>query len=375
MASNSRSTLHRRPVNPSTTRCAAGGRLVPDVDPPPKPPAILQVLSFGIIVFLACLQFLPATHIRDPRNPLRYWIPLGPNRTVKSENVEIGRIHVVSWTDCLDLRAIAVLVNSTLSSSRSPENIHFHFFIPEGEDEELSYYKLKVLLPHSNMDIIGQKEVKEKLQIALPEWNLLWSSLEIIPLVIPLINHSWSRYLYVSSDTMIKGNVEELYGVHLGLYAIAAATDCSRILGSYVNIDVVNAIQRTAAKSWVSDEPYDKNACTPDFSLLLVHAEKLDKELMKAISWWIKVLNLKDEGNIKINAAVALALHSKYLKLPSLWKIHDSVSSGFQNETNVLRYDGPARVCSEDKRQHQELDTSNTWRQYLNPKSDGVLAR
>jgi hypothetical protein len=27
-------------------------------------------------------------------------------------------VHVVSWMDCLDLRVLAVLANSTLSSSR-----------------------------------------------------------------------------------------------------------------------------------------------------------------------------------------------------------------------------------------------------------------
>jgi len=38
---------------------------------------------------------------------------------------------------------------------RFPEHIHFHFFVPEHEDERSSYYKLKVLLPHSNLDITG----------------------------------------------------------------------------------------------------------------------------------------------------------------------------------------------------------------------------
>jgi len=74
------------------------------------------------------------------------------------------------------------------------------------------------------------------------------------------------------------------------------------------------------------------------------------------------------------NAAVALALYNRYLKLPSVWKLHDSMPSEFRNETNILLYDGPLRVCSEDMRQHQGLDTSNLWRQYLNPKSDVILA-
>lgn len=281
---------------------------------------------------------------------------------------------MVSWTDCLDLRMLAVLVNSTLSSSRFPEHIYFHFFVPDGEDEKLSYYKLKVLLPHSNLTIIGQKEVKEKLRTVIPEWDLLGPSLhELVPLLIPIINPSLSRYIYISSAIMMKGNIEELFGVDLGMYALAAAKDCSKRLGDYVNIDVLNAIQRTAAKVWVSDEPYDRNACLPDFNLALFNTWKLDKKLLEAILWWTKVLNLKDERSNKINTAVVLALYNKYLNLPSVWKIPDSIASEFYNETNILWYDGPARVCS-GMRQHQGIDTSNMWRQYLNSKSDVILA-
>ncbi|XP_028548107.1 uncharacterized protein LOC114578788 [Dendrobium catenatum] len=36
----------------------------------------------------------------------------------ENHDVEIGRINVVTWMDCLDLRMLAVLANSTLSSSR-----------------------------------------------------------------------------------------------------------------------------------------------------------------------------------------------------------------------------------------------------------------
>ncbi|KAJ6796872.1 Uncharacterized protein M6B38_220685 [Iris pallida] len=287
--------LHRRPVNPSAS--AAGGPLRPDVDPPPKPPRVLQLLSIALIVLLACLQLLPATHFRGPSGPGMgtTWIPFHSVPT-STEEVGDGRIHVVSWTDCLDLRALAVLANSTISNSRLAENVYFHFFLPEGEDEKLSYYKLKVLFPHLNLDIMGQKEVKEKLQTALPEWELLWPSLhELLPLIIPSITTSFSRFIYLSSDVIIKGHIEELFGVDLGPYAIASAEDCTKQLGDYVKIDIVNAIQRTAAKTWVSSEPYDTHACIPDFRVVLVDMKNVDKELVEAIPWWNKVLSLKDE--------------------------------------------------------------------------------
>lgn len=90
----------------------------------------------------------------------------------------------------------------------------------------------------------------------------------------------------------LQGNVEELFDVDLGSYAIAAAEDCNRRLGDYVNFEVLNAIQRTEAKTWVSDKPYDKDACLPDFNVLLFDARKLDNNLVDVIAWWSKILNL-----------------------------------------------------------------------------------
>lgn len=292
---------------------------------------------------------------------------------MSTEEVGDGRIHVVSWMDCLDLRALAVLANSTISNSRLAENVYFHFFLPEGEDEKLSYYKLKVLFPHLNLDIIGQKEVKEKLQTALPEWELLWPSLhELLPFIIPSITPSFSRFIYLSSDVIVKGHIEELFGVDLGPYAIASAEDCTKQLGDYVKIDIVNAIQRTAAKTWVSSEPYDTHACIPDFSVVLVDMKNVDKELVEAIPWWNEVLSLKDERK-EVNPAIALALYNRYLKLPSDWKLDATVPPKVDNGSNVLHYDGPIRICSEVSKQRVGSDIGNIWRHYLPPKSDAIL--
>lgn len=53
--------------------------------------------------------------------------------------------------------------------------------------------------------IYRQKEVKEKLRTAIPEWDLLGSSLsELAPLFIPIINPSLGRYIYISSAIMMK---------------------------------------------------------------------------------------------------------------------------------------------------------------------------
>ncbi|CAK7335868.1 unnamed protein product [Dovyalis caffra] len=168
-----------------------------------------------------------------------------------------GMVHVVSWMDCLDLRILAVLANSTLSSSSYPELVFFHFFIPGGNEDKVSFYKLKVLFPHSNLEIHGQEEVKEMMRTAF----------------------SGGQYAEPSYEEMAR--VEELIGVDLDDYAIATAEDCSQRLKTFVNSDVLDAIQRSASKPWVSETPYAKDTCLPDLSVLVINARKLEKDFLR----------------------------------------------------------------------------------------------
>ncbi|XP_020095645.1 uncharacterized protein LOC109715173 [Ananas comosus] len=369
------------------------GAIRADVDPPPRPKPIMQKLAIGAIVLLGCVQFfLPASHFRDPSDPRRTWIPYDPSRSspistnkrsfeeeqldmpVKQE-AEVPGTHIFSWTDCLDLRVLAVLANSTLSSSRYPEDVFFHFFIPEHEDEKLSFYKLKVVLPSSNLGIIGQKDVKEKLNIATPEAEFLWNYRhELAPFFISYQHLPLNKYVYVLPDTIIKGNIEDLFSFDLAPYAIGAAEDCSKRVGDYVDIEVLNAIQRTAAKSWISDKPYDKNACLPDFNVLLVEPHKLESTLLESIVWWNKVLDKGSERGNRMKFAIALAFYDKYFKLPSTWKISSSLEADETNEIKALRFDGPTRVCSEDDDRDQGPNHGDIWQQYLSSNSVAVLS-
>jgi hypothetical protein len=57
---------------------------------------------------------------------------------------------------------------------------------------------------------------------------------------------------------VLQARVEELIGVDLDDYAIATAEDCSQRLKTYVNSEVLDAIQRSVSKPWVSETPYAK---------------------------------------------------------------------------------------------------------------------
>lgn len=80
--------LQRRPAAAAAAR--GGGAQEPpprgqraihlDVDPPPRPRPGMQKLAIVAIVVLACLQFLPATHFRDPNDPHRGWISFDHSR-------------------------------------------------------------------------------------------------------------------------------------------------------------------------------------------------------------------------------------------------------------------------------------------------------
>ena len=89
-----------------------------------------------------------------------------------------------------------------------------------------------------------------------------------------------------------QGKIEDLGRMDLGTYAVAATEDCSKRFGDFVSMDVLSAIQRAAAKNWVSKEPYDKDACLVDFDVLLVEPRKLEKNLVESIKWWTGVVNV-----------------------------------------------------------------------------------
>ncbi|KAL5218754.1 hypothetical protein ABZP36_019438, partial [Zizania latifolia] len=278
-------------------------------------------------------------------DPHRTWIPFDRSRYPVDFPDEIGSVDVFSWISCLDLRTLALLTNSTLSSSSDPHNISFSFLIPEGGTEKLPYYKLKVVLPDSNIT-----QIKDKLNVATPEGNLFWSfPNELSPIIIGTTKFSQKRYVYISADSIVKGKIEDLAHIDLGSYAIGAVEDCAKRVGDYVSMDVLNAVQKTAPKNLVSTEPYVKDACLLDFDVLVVEPRKLRKDLIDSVMLWFRAFDLANPRD-QIRLVITLAFHDNDLKLPSNWKRADANS-------DILNYDGPKNVCSEGGRQDQELAT------------------
>uniref|UniRef100_A0A0E0D7M0 Uncharacterized protein n=1 Tax=Oryza meridionalis TaxID=40149 RepID=A0A0E0D7M0_9ORYZ len=366
--------LQRRPAAAAAAAARGEGAEPPrgqrvlhgDIDPPPRARPAVQKLAIAAIVVLGCLQFLPATHFRDPADPQRNWIPFDRSRNPVDLPDEVGSVNVFSWISCLDLRTLAVLTNSTLSSSSDPHNISFNFLIPERGTDKSPYYKLKAVLPDSNVTVASQKKIEDKLNVATPEGNLFWSfPNELSPIIIGTTQFSQKRYVYISADSIVKGKIEDLGRIDLGTYAIAAVEDCTKRIGDYVSIDVLNAVQKTAPKNLVYTEPYDKDACLLDFDVLVVEPRKIRKDLIDSIMVWFRAFSLANPRD-QIRLAVTLALYDNYLKLPSNWKRADANS-------DILNYNGPKNVCSEGGRQLQE-GNGDEWQLYVDQKSLAVLS-
>lgn len=74
------------------------------------------------------------------------------------------------------------------------------------------------------------------------------------------------------------------------------------------------------------------------------------------------------------NQAIILAIYERYLKLPDSWKVHGSSTVARETETNVLPFDGPIRVCSEDSGQQERSNLGNLWKSYITPNYKSVLS-
>ncbi|CAM0876548.1 unnamed protein product [Alopecurus aequalis] len=335
-----------------------------DVEPAPRAWPGMQMLALAAILVLGGLQFLPATHFRHPADRGRNWIPFDPSR----HTADLSRqVDVFSWISCLNLRTLAVLTNSTLSSSSDPHDVSLNFLIPEGGNDQLPFYKIKSVLPDSNITVTSQKQIKDKVNVATPEGNFVWSfRSDLSPIIVGASHFSRKKHVYISTDSIVKGKIEDLVGIDIGSYSISAAEDCRKRLGDYISMDVLNAVQRTAPKGLVYTKPFDKDRCLLDFDVLIVEPRNMKLNLIGAIMFWARAVNLPNQRD-SIRLAMTLAFYDDYLKLPTNWKRTDA-------NTDVLYYDGPKNVCSEDGRQHQEKGSGEAWQQYLSQKSDAILS-
>lgn len=103
--SATRRNIFESPPDPKLPSNAAD----PVADPPPTPRPVSQLLAFGLIIVLALLQFLPATHFRDASDPFRKWVAF-------DSFVSFASLYFVCSNYIQQLHYDTALVNFLISS-------------------------------------------------------------------------------------------------------------------------------------------------------------------------------------------------------------------------------------------------------------------
>lgn len=370
----------RRPVRAGQPRrYGPGGLPTEGVDPAPKVhPAAPWVALLLILGFLA-LQLYPATHFRHPKDPSRTWVPitrhesgevdhqatweeahrtwygysiqdamnyrLQQDRGVEEENSRLEMhqdVQIFISTDEKDLRPLAVVINSTIRNAKHPERLKFNLVIPASESK-LEYYKLTHFFKEASIEIISEgidlahiselimyrKESKARKELATP-YNY-------VPYYLPqlLKDRDIDRIIYLDTDVVVKGDIEELYQKNLGGYPAAAARDCSQRLGTYLNFNRLEEIQtrENGSKSWLPIKPFDEEECVYNRGVLVIDVKRwIQLNVTETIEWWIKESNKATEkesnkaGKVLFTYGLSqppfmLALYKNYKELELEWNV------------------------------------------------------
>lgn len=370
---SARGASRRSSATSSTSaKHSAPGPLHIDIDDPPKPWRFASFLALLFMIFFLFLQFMPATHYRDPFDSKRQWKSFTPdlataNQTVtriSTQSEPLDDVHIFSWSDDLDLRPLAVLVNSTISNSRNPGNIYFYLSIPDDWEEELAHSRFKVLFPKSNISIHRHNVIRKKV---LPSGSEDSRSdfPYFLPFYIPKIIQNLRRFIYFVPDIVVKGKVEELFRFNLTNTPVAAVEDCSKNFG-YINAK--------SSRPSVSQTPYGKSTCILDFSVLLVNAELFaNKNFIEVTKMWRKGIDAEGERDNGTDQEIMLALDGNYTKLDASWNSRESRFSGIGSDVKIFHFDGEKKPWLKQTKDSIHTDMTKIWWDYLSRGADLLL--
>lgn len=275
----------------------------------------------------------------------------------------LEHVHIFSWSDDLDLRPLAVLVNSTISNSRDPGNIYFYLFIPDDWEEERSRSIFSLLFRKSNIFIQRHSVIREKAFASGGE-DSKSDFPYFLPFYIPKIYQNLRRFIYAVPDIIVKGKVEELFQVNLTNSPVAAVEDCSH------NFEYINA---KSSRPWVAQTPYAKNTCILDHSVLLVNVELLAKEnFMEVTKLWKKLFHTGGRDD-QSDQAIMLALNGNYTKLDASWNSRESRFSGIDSDVKIFHFDGEKKPWLKQAEGRRHTNMTKIWWDYLSLTADHLL--
>ncbi|KAG0554072.1 hypothetical protein KC19_12G060200 [Ceratodon purpureus] len=346
------------------------------------------------------------------------------DETVNAEKLE--DIHVFVCTDESDLRPLAVLINSSMANTPHPERLYFHLVMPYSQRNAAK--RLKFLFPDARVEMadkfIDIHEVEEHISFRNDTGarKELVSPYNFLPFYLPRTYSDIGRIIYLDSDIVVKGNLEELNDIDLEGHSVAAIEDCSQRFQVYFDFAQLDEIQKRQGPdrpSWLPDKPFNRSACVFNRGVLVIDNHKWEEEnITKAIVWWMDEFRKSDKSKALYKAGMSqppflLALYGKHKVLDETWNVRGlgrpnlsdmerayykkgwnmtfnriPFMSPFADEAHILHFNGKYKPWK-GKRHRGENDEiisicgppekgqecASLWWEYLSPESNDFLKK
>lgn len=381
--------------------------LKPDIDPPPKPWPFASAFAVLAVMGFISLQFiLPATHVRDPRDPHRNWIPKDQfkrtaterhNTTGENENgskkmesgfddnattaqeLEGSLIFVV--LEETDLRPLAVIVNSTVSNTREPEKLFFHVVVPSSLSDS-DIYKFKAIFSNYRIDLIRNGLILEKMKHVITSKGTnreTFGALELLPFNLPKLFPSFQRFVVLDPDIVLQGDIEELLQLDLEGHAVGAVEDCSLIFETFFSFELLAAarLSQETRKPQMPAQTYEPKTCFLDKGALVVDQKAWNqKNITEATLWWIEMFHKTGKSLYRTGhpeLPVQLALYQSYKKMNASWSIREPLAFEKARAAKLLHFDKKHKPWHNGKPTTFFKDVASLWWKYLSPEVNELL--
>eukprot|EP00930_Biecheleria_cincta_P002719 TRINITY_DN10370_c0_g2_i2.p1 TRINITY_DN10370_c0_g2~~TRINITY_DN10370_c0_g2_i2.p1 ORF type:complete len:556 (+),score=106.81 TRINITY_DN10370_c0_g2_i2:103-1770(+) len=235
-------------------------------------------------------------------------------------------VHVCMCSDDPDFRPAVVSIRSAVASAVQPERLVFHF-ITTPELEPRFWRMAKIQLPGIRVEIHSDVDFQDAIQsrISFRETSgrkVLASAFNFAPFYLPhflrtsseTFNDATKRLLYIDADTLLLGDLGELFDMDLQGKPCAAVPYCNQRLEHYINFDVLRAQGYTGI---------DPNSCIANRGLVLIDVKVWTQlKITESIEKFLEAYRIADKDlwvSGMSQPPWLLAMNGNYARLGEDW--------------------------------------------------------
>lgn len=236
------------------------------------------------------------------------------------------KTHASSW------RPLLVAVNSTLVNTKRRDRLVFHIITKQVTVDPMKAMFAKYL-PHANVQLHFSERVERHIdkfvsfrsssgarkELSSP-FNFapfyLDAFLGIQPGTKSAPESGYQRLIYLDTDVVLLGDIQDLHSIDLHGHALAAVEDCSQRFELYIDFKVLTDLG-------LKREGTDKDACVFNRGVFLLDVEKWHElELTADIETYMKAYKTSKKDLYRFGMSQPpwlLAIRGRYQKLGVWW--------------------------------------------------------